>query len=95
MTIEGKRRQNIRLQTDGSIWFDSTDQNGKLVRQMGTWSVVNSQAKLLISPKRPGVKFDIIVLKRVNKTTLKAVTWNPQVWGNGPLVFVWGGSITK
>jgi len=28
MTINGKQRQNIRLQPDGSIWFDTTDHNG-------------------------------------------------------------------
>jgi len=95
MTINGKQRQNIRLQPDGSIWFDTTDQNGYRVRQTGTWNVVKGQVKLLISPKKAGVGFDTIVFKRVDKKTITAVTYNPKVWGDGPITFTWGGTIPK
>jgi hypothetical protein len=95
MTINGKQRQNIRLQPDGSIWFDTTDQNGYRVRKTGTWNVVKGQVKLLISPKKAGVGFDTIVFKRVDKKTITAVTYNPKVWGDGPITFTWGGSIPK
>jgi hypothetical protein len=49
----------------------------------------------LISPKKAGVGFDTIVFKRVDKKTITAVTYNPKVWGDGPITFTWGGTIPK